>query len=349
MLSEVVIAGRKIGPGQPAFIVAELSGNHGGRIERALELLEHAKACGADAVKLQTYTPDTITIDHDGADFRVPTGPWEGRRLYELYAEAHTPWDWHQALFERARALDLIIFSTPFDFTAVDFLEALNPPAYKIASFEILDLSLVQYIAATQRPTIMSTGMASEQEIDDAVEAFYVAGGAELILLHCVSGYPTPIDQSNLLRIPALTERYGCPVGLSDHTLGTEAALAAVALRAALVEKHFTMQRSDGGPDAAFSLEPAELAQLVTGTRAVFAALGTGFSVRAAAEEASMVFRRSIYAVRDIALGGKLTAENIRSIRPGYGLSPKHLPEILGRRARVGISRGTPLSWDLVE
>jgi N-acetylneuraminate synthase len=349
MRSEVVIAGRKIGPGHPPFVVAELSGNHTGQIERAFELLEHAKVCGAEAVKLQTYTPDTITIDHDGADFRITSGPWQGRHLYELYGEAHTPWDWHSVLFERARELGLIIFSTPFDFTAVDFLESLNPPAYKIASFELQDLPLVRHIAATRRPTIMSTGMASEQEIDEAVEAFRSAGGTELILLHCVSGYPTPIDQSNLLRIPALIERYGCPVGLSDHTLGTEAALAAVALRAAFVEKHFTKRRSDGGPDAAFSLEPNELAQLVTGTRGVFAALGTGSSVRAEVEEASMVFRRSIYAVQDIGPGRELTAENIRSIRPGYGLSPKHLPKILGRRARVAIARGTPLSWDLVE
>jgi pseudaminic acid synthase len=344
----VTIASRAIGAGQAPYVVAELSANHGGSLARALGLIEAAKAAGADAIKLQTYTADTITIDHDGPDFRIHGGLWDGRRLYELYEEAHTPWDWHAALFTKGRELGIPVFSTPFDGSAVEFLEGFDPPAYKIASFELLDLPLVRRVAATGKPVIMSTGMASPEEIAESVDAFRDAGGRDLILLHCVSGYPTPVDQSNLRRIPELTAQFGCPIGLSDHTLGIEVAIASVALGACLIEKHFTLRRADRGPDSAFSLEPNELRALVHGAKSAFVALGTGAPARADVEKGSMVFRRSIYAVRDIEAGEEFTSENIRVIRPGFGLPPKELPKLLGRRASRRIGRGTRLSWDLV-
>jgi N-acetylneuraminate synthase len=311
--------------------------------------MEAAKAAGASAIKLQTYTADTITIDHDGPEFRIHGGLWDGRRLYDLYEEAHTPWEWHAALFAKGRELDIPVFSTPFDGSSVDFLETFGPPAYKIASFEMIDLPLVRRVAMTGKPVIMSTGMASPEEIRESVDTFRAAGGRDLVLLHCVSGYPTPVEQSNLRRIPELAAEFGCPVGLSDHTLGVEVAIASVALGANLIEKHFTLRRGDGGPDSAFSLEPDELRTLVRGTRAVFAALGTGESVRAEVETGSMVFRRSIYVVRDIAVAQPFTAENVRIIRPGYGLPPRELPNVLGRKARRALSRGTALTWDMVE
>jgi N-acetylneuraminate synthase len=349
MTAEITIAGRRLGEGMPPFIVAELSANHGGSLERALAVMEAAKAAGADAVKLQTYTPDTLTIDHDGADFRIKGGLWQGRRLYELYQEAHTPWDWHESLFAKARDLGMIVFSTPFDHTAVELLERLQAPAYKIASFEMIDLPLIRCVAATGKPTIVSTGMATPEEIGETVETFRAAGGRDLVLLHCVSGYPTPAEQSNLRRLPKLAAEFGCPVGLSDHTLGIEVAIAAVALGACLIEKHFTLRRADGGADSAFSLEPEELASLVRGARTAFAALGTGTAARAEIEEGSKVFRRSLYAVEDIGAGETLTAKNIRIIRPGFGLAPKHLPDVIGKRARRTLPRGTALSWDAIE
>ena len=349
MPSKTVIAGRCISAGMPPYIVAELSANHGGSLERALAVMEAAKAAGTDAVKLQTYTPDTITIDHDGPDFLVKGGLWDGRRLYELYQEAHTPWEWHEALFAKGRELGITVFSTPFDHTAVELLEGLGAPAYKIASFEMIDLPLIRCVAATGKPTVISTGMATPEEIGETVEAFRAAGGGDLMLLHCVSGYPTPVEQSNLRRIPKLAEQFGCGVGLSDHTLGIEVAIAAVALGACLIEKHFTLRRADGGPDSAFSLEPDELAALVRGARAAFAALGTGTAARAEVEQGSKVFRRSLYVVKDIGTGEMLTAKNIRIIRPGFGLAPKHLPEVIGRRARRALPRGTALSWDAIE
>jgi N-acetylneuraminate synthase len=348
-MQDISIAGRRIGERTPPFIVAELSANHGGSLDRALAVVEAAKAAGADAVKLQTYTPDTLTIDHDGPDFRIKDGLWDGRRLYELYHEAHTPWDWHEALFARARDLGMIVFSTPFDHTAVELLERLQAPAYKIASFEMIDLPLIRCVAATGKPTIVSTGMATPEEIGEAVDTFRAAGGRDLVLLHCVSGYPTPAEQSNLRRIPKLAAEFGCPVGLSDHTLGIEVAIVAVALGACLVEKHFTLRRADGGPDSAFSLEPEELASLARGARAAFAALGTGTAARAEIEQGSKVFRRSLYAVADIGAGEMLTAKNIRIIRPGFGLAPKHLPDVIGKRARRALPRGTALSWDAIE
>jgi pseudaminic acid synthase len=345
----VTIAGRAVGAGQPPYVVAELSANHGGSLGRALAVLEAAKAAAADAIKLQTYTADTITIDHDGPDFRIHGGLWDGRCLYELYEEAHTPWDWHAALFAKGRQLGIPVFSTPFDTTAVDFLEKLDPPAYKIASFELIDLPLVRRVAATGKPVIMSTGMASPEEIAESVDTFRSAGGRDLVLLHCVSGYPTPVEQSNLRRIPELAAQFGYPIGLSDHTLGIEVAIASVALGACLIEKHFTLRRGDGGPDAAFSLEPDELSALVRGAKAAFDALGTGAPARAEVEKGSMVFRRSIYVVRDIGAGEPFSDENVRIIRPGYGLAPRELPKVLTRKARRAISRGTALTWDAVE
>lgn len=346
--SATTIAGRAIGPGQPPYVVAELSANHGGSLDRALAVMDAAKTAGADAVKLQTYTADTITIDHDGPDFCIHGGIWDGRRLYELYQEAHTPWEWHAALFDKGRELGIPVFSTPFDSTAVDFLEGFDPPAYKIASFEMIDHPLVQRVAATGKPVIMSTGMATPEEIADSVTVFNDAGGHDLVLLHCVSGYPTPVEQSNLRRIPAMFAEFGCPVGLSDHTLGVEVAIASVALGACLIEKHFTLRRADGGPDSAFSLEPEELGALVRGARAVFNALGTGAAIRSDVEIASMAFRRSIYVVRDMDVGEPFSSDNVRIIRPGFGLPPRHLPEVLGKPARRALARGTALTWEVV-
>ena len=345
----IKIDGRWVGAGHRPYIVAELSANHGGSLSRALEVMQAAKDAGADAIKLQTYTADTITIDCDRDEFVVHGGLWDGRKLYDLYEEAHTPWEWHDALFAKGRELGIPVFSTPFDATAVAFLKKFDPPAYKIASFEMIDLPLVRCVAATGKPVIMSTGMATPEEIAESVDAFRSAGGRELILLHCVSGYPTPAEQSNLRRIPELARQFGCAVGLSDHTLGTEVAVASVALGACLIEKHFTLRRADGGPDAAFSLEPDELRALVDGAKAAFAALGTGAASRSEVEKGSLAFRRSIYVVQDIGAGEPLTEKNVRIIRPGYGLAPRELPEVLGRKARRALARGTALSWDLVE
>lgn len=349
MNREFHIAGRPIGADHPPFVIAELSANHNGDIGRAFAIMEAARAAGADAIKLQTYTADTMTIDHDDDAFRIHGGLWDGRHLYELYGEAQTPWDWHERLFEKAHSLGLIIFSTPFDESAVNYLQLLNSPAYKIASFELVDTPLIAHAARTGKPLIMSTGMATDEEIGDAVTAAREAGARDIALLHCVSGYPTPAEEANLSRIQRLASRYNCPIGLSDHTLGIEAAIAAVALGAIIIEKHFTLARSDGGPDSAFSLEPDELAALVKGVRTAHAAIGKTEYGHAASEQPNMKFRRSLYAVEDIAAGALLTPQNVRSIRPGYGLAPKHLPEILGRHARGAIARGTPMSFDLVD
>ncbi len=344
----ISISGRKIGAGYRPYVIAELSGNHNGEIERAFALMEMAKACGADAVKLQTYTADTMTIDCDLEDFQIKGGLWDGRSLYDLYQEAQTPWEWHAPLFAKGRELGISVFSSPFDESAVAFLEELNAPAYKIASFELIDLELIRCVARTGKPVIISTGMGSPQEIAEAVAAFRETGGRDFVLLHCVSGYPTPIDQSNLQRIAQLSQQFACPIGLSDHTLGVEVAIAATALGACVIEKHVTLARADGGPDAAFSLEPSELRALVKGVASVFAALGTGAEDRAAVEKDTVVFRRSIYAVRDIQPNEALSRDNVRVIRPGFGLAPKHLPQVLGMRARQRIARGTALQWDLI-
>lgn len=344
----ISIAGRPIGLEHRPYIIGEISGNHNGDFDRAVRLIDAAKAAGVDAVKLQTYTADTITLDHDGKDFMIEGGPWGGRRLYDLYQEAHTPWAWHEKLFAHARALGLHIFSSPFDPTAVDFLETLQAPAYKIASFEAIDLPLVQKAAKTGKPLIISTGLADLGEISDAVEAARAAGATQIAVLHCVSGYPTPAEDCNLACITHLRDSFSVVTGFSDHTLGIEVPIAAVALGASIIEKHFTLSRADGGPDAAFSLEPDELAAMVRGCAAAWAARGRIDYSRKGSEKANAKFRRSLYAVADIAAGEMLTPVNVRSIRPGYGLAPVHLPGVLGRKASRPISRGTPLSWGLV-
>lgn len=344
----VTIAGRKIGPGHPPYIVAEMSGNHNGDIGRALALIDAAKAAGADAVKLQTYTADTITIDHDGPGFTVHGGLWDGRRLHELYDEAHTPWAWHQQLFDHAKTIGVTIFSSPFDATAVELLTALDAPAFKIASFELVDLPLIELCARTGKPLIMSTGLASPQEIAEAMAAARGAGATEIILLHCTSGYPAPPSDMNLLTLPHLAAEHGAVVGLSDHTMGVTVSVAAVALGACFIEKHFTLDRAEGGVDSDFSLEPPELARLVTECRDAWLALGSVRYDEVASEASNRDFRRSLYVVADVAEGEALTPENVRSIRPGFGLPPKHLPQVLGRKASRALKRGAPLDWTMV-
>jgi N-acetylneuraminate synthase len=343
------IAGREIGPEHPPLVIAELSGNHNQSLERALRLIDAAADCGAEAVKLQTYTADTITIAHDGPGFRIENGLWAGRTLHELYGEACTPYDWHDALFAHARARGLICFSSPFDDTAVDLLQSLDAPAYKIASFEAVDLPLIRRAAATGKPLIISTGMTSPEEIGEALAAAMDAGEGGVALLHCVSTYPARYADANLRAIPRLAADYGAIVGLSDHTPGTATAVTAIALGAAIIEKHFTLDRADGGPDAAFSLEPEELRRLVDDCRHAWEALGDASLNRGEAERANKQFRRSLYVVRDVAAGAPLTREDVRSIRPGFGLAPKTLPDVLGRPAARALKRGEPLAWEMMD
>ncbi|WP_283710327.1 pseudaminic acid synthase [Pseudoalteromonas prydzensis] len=345
----VTIEGRKIGPQFPPYIIAELSANHNGDIKRAIQILEMAKRSGADAIKIQTYTQDTLTINCDKPEFKIKGGLWDGRTLYDLYSEAHMPWEWHKPLFKKANELGITIFSSPFDFTAVDFLEELGAPAYKIASFEAIDLPLIEYVAKTGKPMIISTGMANEEEIREAVETAKNAGCKELVVLHCVSGYPAPAEDYNLATIPDMAARYDVLTGLSDHTIDNTTAITSVALGACLIEKHVTLDRKGGGPDDSFSLEEPELTQLCKDSKIAWQAVGKVNYQRKKSEEGNMVFRRSLYAVKDIAEGENFTTGNVRSIRPGYGLAPKYLNDVIGKRSKIPIEKGTPLSLELTK
>ncbi|WP_434650375.1 pseudaminic acid synthase [Pseudomonas sp. D1-2] len=342
------IAGRKIGADEPPYIIAELSANHNGNFETAKRIMEEAKKAGADAIKLQTYTADTITLDCDSADFQIRGGLWDGRTLYELYKEAHMPWEWHAPLFDYAKKLDITIFSSPFDSTAVDLLESLNAPAYKIASFEAIDLPLIKYVASTGKPMIISTGMADADEIAEAIEAAREGGCKELAVLHCVSGYPAPAEDYNLRTIPDMIHRHGLVTGLSDHTLDNTTAITSVALGASIIEKHFTLDRSGGGPDDSFSLQPQELMALCQDSKTAWAALGKVDYGSKSSEQGNVQFRRSLYAVENIAKGEIISLKNVRSVRPGYGLPPKYLDIILGKSAAVDIKKNTPLSFDVL-
>lgn len=345
-MTEIRIDGRPIGPQHPPFVIAEVSANHNGDLQKALRIIDMAAERGADAVKLQTYTPDTMTIDCDKPDFQIRGGPWDGHTLYSLYQWAQTPFEWQEAMFERARAHGLTVFSTPFDDTAVDLLETLDAPAYKIASFEAVDLPLISRVARTGKPMIISTGMANLEEIEQAVACARGNGCRELALLHCVSGYPTPPEQANLRTITDLARRFDAVIGLSDHTLGTTTAIVATALGASIIEKHVTLSRADKGPDSEFSLEPDELEALCRDAKVAWSALGEPGYERKPAEEPNAVFRRSIYVVEDIPEGAELTRQNVRCIRPGYGLPPRHFEEVLGRRAARRLERGAPLRWE---
>ena len=346
----ISIADRKIGLDCPPFIIAEMSGNHNQSLERALAIVDAAAKAGAHGLKIQTYTPDTMTLDLDEAEFHIsdPKSLWAGTSLYKLYGEAYTPWEWHKPIFDHARSLGMIPFSTPFDETAVDLLEELNVPCYKIASFENTDLPLIRRVAATGKPLIISTGMASVAELDEAVRTARAAGCKSLVLLKCTSTYPATPENSNIVTIPHLREMFRCEVGLSDHTMGVAVGVASVALGASVVEKHFTLNRSDGGVDSAFSMEPPEMAQLVVETERAWQALGRVAYGATEAEKKSTQFRRSLYVVQDVKAGQVLTAENVRAIRPGLGLAPKHLEQVLGMAISRDARRGTPLSWDLL-
>lgn len=344
------IEGREIGGGAPVYIIAELSANHHQRFDDALSIVHAAHAAGADAIKLQTYTADTLTLASEKEYFRIGHGTiWEGRTLHDLYQEAFTPWDWQPRLKAAANELGLHCFSSPFDSTSLEFLETLEMPAYKIASFELVDLALIERVAATGRPLIMSTGMATRDEIAEALAAARKGGAVEIALLKCTSAYPARFEEMNLRTIPEMSASFGVPVGLSDHTLGSAVPVAAVSLGACIIEKHLTLSRTATGPDSAFSLEPSEFAQMVADVRAAEKALGRPSYAISEKESASRLFRRSLFFVADVAAGEPLTQENVRSIRPGHGLAPKHLAAVLGRRAAVPIERGTPLSWDLLQ
>lgn len=347
-MSYIEIAGRKIGSDFPPYIIAELSANHNGVLQKALDTISEAKKCGADAIKLQTYSADTMTIDSDLEDFKIKGGLWDGYKLYDLYQEAQTPFDWHKAMFDHARKIDITCFSTPFDETAVDLLEDMNVPAYKVASFEATDLPLIKYIASTKKPMIMSTGMANFEEIEEMVATARDGGCKHLILLHCISSYPAPIEQSNLLTIPDMKKKLNVQIGLSDHTVSNTASIVATSLGATLIEKHFILDRSDKGPDSEFSIEPSELKNLRIQTRDAWLSLGEPGYDRKPAEEANVKFRRSIYFVKDMKAGDRITADCIRRIRPGYGLPPKHEGALLGKTVKKDIQYGTATSWDLI-
>ena len=339
----------EIGEGVPPFVVAELSGNHNGNFSRAIELADAAIDAGAHAIKLQTYTPDTMTIRSDSPPFMIDKGPWSGRNLYDLYETAHTPWDWHAPLFEHVTGRGCCCFSTPFDLTSLELLEELECPLYKIASFEIVDLALIRAVAATGKPMVMSTGMSSDEEISEAVAAAAGAGCTSMVLLHCVSGYPTPIDQVRARSMLKISDAFDVPVGISDHTLGTLVPVVCVSMGACFVEKHVTLRRSDGGPDAGFSLEPAEFAEMLEAVGEAWKILGKeGDTARPPCEDETRSFRRSLFFVESVRAGEIITSESVRSIRPGDGIPPKFLDEVVGKRASRDITKGTPVGWDLV-
>jgi N-acetylneuraminate synthase len=348
-MNHVTIDGRKIGPDHPPYVIAEMSANHNGSLDRALAIVQAAKNAGADAIKLQTYRADTITIDHDSPEFKVRGGLWDGSSLYQLYQKAAMPWEWHEPLFKRARELGITIFSSAFDPSAVDLLEQLDAPAYKIASLEVCDIPLIQRIAATGKPMILSTGASELGEIAEAVAAARAAGGEQLVLLHCTSGYPTPASDSNLRTISHLAEMFDVVVGLSDHTMGIAVPIAGVAAGACVLEKHVTLRRADGGVDSAFSLESEELAALVEGARTAWEAMGRVHYGIEASEAKVREFRRSLYVVADVKAGEIVSEGHVRSIRPGLGLAPKYLPQVVGRRAARDLKRGMPLRWDMLE
>lgn len=349
MTSQIQVGQRTIGAGHPVYVVAELSANHHQNFDQAVRIIHAAKDAGADAVKLQTYTPDTMTIASNRAEFRIAGTIWNGRNLYELYGEAHTPWEWQPRLKQVANDLGLDLFSTPFDATAVDFLEQMKVPVYKLASFELVDIPLIRKMARTGKPLIMSTGMATVEEIEEAVETARQAGATAIALLKCTSAYPAPPEEMNLRSIPDLSSRFAVPAGLSDHTMGISVPVVAVALGACIIEKHLTLSRSVPGPDSAFSLEPHEFKAMVDAMRIAEKALGQVHFGLAAGEADSRVFRRSLFVVENIKRGEAFTMENVRSIRPGHGLHTRYLPEVLGRHAARDIERGTPLSWDMVK
>ena len=339
----ITIAGRRIAVDERPYVIAELSANHNGKLDTALKIIEEAKTAGADAVKLQTYRPDTITLDCDSEDFRIRGGLWDGRTLYELYEQAHMPWAWHVPLFEHARKLGITIFSSPFDNTAVDLLEDLNAPAYKIASFEAVDLPLIKYVASTGKPMIISTGMANAEEIQEAINAAREGGCKELAILHCVSGYPAPAEDYNLRTIPDMIRRFGLVTGLSDHTLDNTTAITSVALGAAIIEKHFTLDRNGGGPDDSFSLEPAELAALCKDSKTAWGALGKVDYDRKSSEQGNVKFRRSLYFVKPLMAGDIVTEDAIRSVRPGYGAAPKYWSSVVGKRLKFDVGANHPV------
>lgn len=344
----ISIDGRPVGADYLPYIVAEMSANHGGDMATARRILDAAKFSGADAIKLQTYTPDTITLKSNNEDFRIRGGLWDGRFLYDLYQEAYTPWEWHGPLFEHAREIGITIFSSPFDSSAVDLLEDLNAPAYKIASFEAIDLPLIKYVASTKKPMIISTGMANAEEIEAAVDAARSGGCKELAILHCVSGYPAPASDYNLSTIPDMARRFGLVTGLSDHTLDNTTAIASVALGASIIEKHFTLDRRGGGPDDSFSLEPKELNELCIGAHSAWEAIGNvnyGFK---SSEKGNVKFRRSLYFVKTMKKGDFIEADSIRSVRPGYGLPPKYLDSVVGRRLLSDVSAGVAVTWEQI-
>ncbi len=349
MMPEIEIAGRRIGGAYEPYVICELSGNHNGSLDRALAMIDAAAATGCDAIKIQTYTADTITMDVDRPEFRITGGLWDGRSLHDLYQEAQTPFEWHAALFERARERGVTLFSSPFDETAVDLLDSLGAPAFKIASFEAVDLPLIRYAAAKGKPLIISTGMASLAEMAAARDAALEAGAAGVVLLHCVSSYPAEMADANVRTVADMAGRFESPIGLSDHTHGSAASVAAIALGACVIEKHFTLARADGGPDAAFSLEPAEFAGLVADCKDAWRALGRAHYDVLGSERGSLQFRRSLYVSADVKAGEPLSRANVRSIRPGNGLPPAELDKVLGRTAARDLKRGEPLAWDMLQ